>query len=145
MDRIYPPFTPVGLDTFVAGELSIEPGRQVRLHVTRETRYGDRYKLFLLNAPEAEAATPDEPYGLTLEREPDGRYFVADMAFNSPAEQAGVDFGDYVTAFDVEQENLPNKEWVWPFAFVLLGFVYFLQWLRWRREPHNPPVAEPAA
>ena len=145
MDRIYPPFTPVGLDTFVAGELSIEPGRQVRLHVTRETRYGDRYKLFLLNAPEAEAATPDEPYGLTLEREPDGRYFVADMAFNSPAEQAGVDFGDYVTAFDVEQENLPNKEWVWPFAFALLGFVYFLQWLRWRREPHNPPVAEPAA
>lgn len=143
MDRIYPPFAPVELDRFVSGELAVEPGRQVRLHVTRETRYGDRYKLFLLEAPETEAATPDEPYGLTLEREPDGRYYVEDMAFNSPAEKVGVEFGDYVTAFDVKQPDLPDKEWVWPFAFVLLGFVLFLQWLRWRREP-QPATASAA-
>jgi TRAP transporter 4TM/12TM fusion protein len=135
MDRIFPPFAPVDLDQFAAGEVAVEPGRQVRLHVTRETRYGDRYKLFLLKAPEADAATPEEAYGLTLEREPDGRYYVTDMAFNSPAESAGIDFGDYVTAFDVEQLGRPNKEWVWPFAFALLGFVFFLQWLRWRHRP----------
>ncbi|MBL8659266.1 MAG: TRAP transporter permease [Rhodospirillales bacterium] len=144
MDRIFPPFAPVELDRFVSGELAVEPGREVRLHVTRETRYGDRYKLFLLKAPESSAATPNEPYGLTLEREPDGRYYVSDMAINSPAEKVGVDFGDYVTAFDVRQLDLPAKEWVWPFAFALLGFVIFLQWLRWRREPHPQAVAQPA-
>ncbi len=144
LDRIYPPFAPSELDKFAAGDVTVEPGRQVRLHVTRETRYGDRYKLFLLRAPESGEVKPGEPYGLTLTPEADGRFYVEDMAFDSPAEKAGVDFGDYVTAFDVQQLDRPDKEWVWPFAFALLGFVYFLQWLRWRDRPATPATAAPA-
>ena len=37
MDRIAPPFEPVEFQAFASGEFAPEPGRQVRLHVTRET------------------------------------------------------------------------------------------------------------
>ncbi len=136
MDRVFPAFAPIDTDRFIAGDIAVEPGRTVRLHVTRETRYGDRYKLYLIKAPETEADMPAglEAYGVTLEAEPDGRYNVADLAFNGLAEQTGLDFGDYVTEIDVEQLDQPDKEWVWPFAMALLGFVVFLQWNRWRRQ-----------
>jgi TRAP transporter 4TM/12TM fusion protein len=137
MDRLYPPFAPVDLDRFVAGELAVEPGRMVRVHVIRETRYGDRYKLFLIKAPEPKAKdeSASQLYGLTLEREADGRYSVADLAFNGLAETAGLDFGDYVTEVDVAQSGRPAKEWVWPFAFALLGLILFMQWGRMRKRP----------
>ncbi len=136
MDRVYPPFQPVDLGRFVAGEISVTPGRTVRMHVTRETRYGDRYKLFSMKtADTGDAGRQGEAtYGATLEREPDGRYYVANLAFKGLAEKTGLDFGDYVTEVDVEQLDQPAKEWVWPFAFILLGFVLFLQWARWRRQ-----------
>jgi hypothetical protein len=136
MDRLYPPFAPVDLDRFVAGELAVEPGRMVRVHVIRETRYGDRYKLFLIKAPAPKATdeSASELYGLTLEREADGRYSVADLAFNGLAETAGLDFGDYVTEVDVAQLGRPAKEWVWPFAFALLGLILFMQRNRMRKQ-----------
>ncbi len=142
MNQIYPEFVDAKLPAFVAGETAIEPGRTVRLHVTRETRYGDRYKLFLFEAPPAdEAAAGSEDYGLVLEPEPDGRYYVADLDFNGPAEQAGIEFGDYVTAVDVEQLDRPAKEWVWPFAFVLLGGILAGQWRRRARDGRSAAVA----
>ena len=135
MDRLYPPFEPVDTDRFIAGDVAVDAGRNVRFHVTRETRYGDRFKLFVIPAPEfdaAAAASPTGLYGVGLEPEADGRYAVTDLEFNGLAENAGVDWGDYVTRVDVEQLNRPAKEWVWPFAFALLGFVLLLQWLRLR-------------
>ena len=136
MDRVFPAFAPIDTEKFISGEVSVDPGLTVRLHITRETRYGDRFKLYLIKAPETGGDTPAgaAAYGVTLEAEPDGRYSVADLAFNGLAEQIGVDFGDYVTEVDVEQLDQPAKEWVWPFAFALLGLVTFLQWTRWRRQ-----------
>jgi len=142
MDRVFPAFAPIDTKKFIAGEITVEPGRMVRLHAIRETRYGDRFKLFLIEAPETDGEPPAgaEAYGVTLEAEPDGRYYVADLAFNGLAEKTGLDFGDYVTEVDVEQLDQPAKEWVWPFAFVLLGFVVFLQWVRWRRQRSDATV-----
>jgi membrane-associated protease RseP (regulator of RpoE activity) len=135
MDRVYPPFQPLDLGRFVAGEISVTPGRTVRMHVTRETRYGDRYKLFSMKtADTGDAGRQGEAtYGATLEREPDGRYYVANLAFKGLAEKAGLDFGDYITEVDVEQLDQPAKEWIWPFALLLLGLVLIRQWVRWRR------------
>ena len=114
-----------------AGEARIEPGRGFRIHLTRETEYGDRYKLYLLTAP----ATPGAPpYGLKLEREDDGRFAVSDLVFNGLAEKAGIKFGDYVDEIDVEQLGRPAREWVYPFAFALLGIIVALQLARRGRE-----------
>ena len=133
MDEIAPPFEAVPFDSFVLGEFMPEPGRDVRLHVTRETDYGERYKLFVLETPEAQAPSPAETFGVGLEREADGRYAVVDLAFDGMAEQAGIDWGDYVTGVDVEQTELPPKELIYPAGLALLGLVLLSQFWRQRR------------
>ena len=133
MDHIAPPFEPVAFQSFVSSTFTPEPGRQVRLHVTRETDYGERYKLFVLKTPVEQSATPAETFGVGLEQEEDGRYAVVDLAWNGMAEQAGIDWGDYVTGVDVEQTDLPPKELIYPAGLVLLGLVFLSQLVRGRR------------
>ena len=133
MDQVAPPYEPVDFESFVSGEFTPQPERHVRLHVTRETDYGDRYKLFALKTPEDPAGSPAETFGLRIGREDDGRYAVADLAFNGMAERAGLDWGDYVTGVDIEQTDLPPKELVYPVGVALLALVGLSQ-LRRRRQ-----------
>ncbi len=130
MNQIHPAFAPIDLAAFAVGEARIEPGRGFRIHVTRETDYGDRFKLYLLKAPETPGTLT---YGVTLEREDDGRYLVSDLAFNGLAEKSGLQFGDKIDKIDVEQLGRPAREWVYPFAFALLGLIVALQFARRRR------------
>ena len=53
LNQVYPAYAPVDMAKFIAGEDTIEPGRRVRIYITRETNYGDRFKLYVLTAPEA--------------------------------------------------------------------------------------------
>ncbi|MCH8110878.1 MAG: TRAP transporter permease [Proteobacteria bacterium] len=133
LNQVYPEFERIEFERFVAGEIFVEPGRKVRFHVVRETDYGDRFKLFVLETPEGEAWGRGGPYGIELAQAEDGRKRVANLDFNGPAEQAGLGFGDFVTEIDVEQLDRPPKEIVYPFGLVLLGFVILLQLARRRR------------
>ncbi len=143
MDRMAPPFEPVQFEAFVSGEFTPESGRQVRLHVTRATDYGDRFKLFVLETPDGQAATPSETFGVHLVREDEDTFVVADLAWNGMAEQAGMDWGDYVTGVDVEQLDLPPKELIYPAGLLLLGLVFVSQFMRGRRA--TPTLKEPQA
>jgi TRAP transporter 4TM/12TM fusion protein len=127
MNQLYPEFAPVDLVAFADGKTKIEPGREFRVHVTRQTDYGDRFKLYRLKAPEKPGASA---YGVALKREEDGRYAVSDLAFNGLAEKAGLEFGDYVENIDVAQLGRPAREWVYPFAYALLGIIIGLQLVR---------------
>ena len=138
MDQVAPPFEPVEFEAFASGEFAPESGRDVRLHVTRETDYGERYKLFRFETPEQPAATPAETFGVVLEREADGRHAVVDLAFNGMAERTGVGWGDYVTGVDVEQVGLPPKELVYPVGAALLALVGLSQFRRRRRTAVAP-------
>jgi TRAP transporter 4TM/12TM fusion protein len=133
MDELAPPFEPVDFEAFTSGEFTPETGRYVRLHVVRETNYGDRFKLFVLQTPADQAATPAETFGAVIEPEEDGRYAVVDLTFNGMAEKAGLDWGDYVTGVDVEQLDLPPKELIYPIGVLLLGLVWLSQRTRRRR------------
>ena len=63
-----------------------------------------------------------------------GRYSIADLAFNGAAEKAHLDFGDFVTAVDVERPGQPPKELVYPAALLVLAGVIAMQWIRRRRQ-----------
>ena len=140
LDRVYPAFAVANLEAFAAAESVATPGFTIRLHIVRETEYGDRFKLYRVATPEI---APDETYGrYGLRVEPaDGRYEVTDLQFNGLAEQSGVEIGDIVTEVDVETVGRPAKEWVYPFAFALLGLVIFLQLMRRRRGQAAAPGA----
>ena len=134
MDQFYPAFKPLNLVTFITGEVVADPGYSIRMHVVRQTDYGDRFKLFRIATPELGAAGPQGLYGVKIEPTDDGRYAVADLQFGGLAEQAGLELGDYVTEVDVEQVGQPPKQFVYPFGLVLLAIVIGLQLARQRRE-----------
>jgi len=130
LDFLYPQFAPLGTEKFVAGEVTAPAGYSIRLHVTRSTDYGDRFKLFRLATPDVKGTTPEARYGLTVTRDAKGRYVVAGLAPASLAEQSGIAVNDAITAIDVEQVGLPSKYLVYPFGLALLGLVIGLQLLR---------------
>jgi TRAP transporter 4TM/12TM fusion protein len=134
MDQLYPPFETIAPEAFVSGEFVPRPGQIVRFHVVRETRYGDRFRLFAIRTPELGGLQIQGPYGVTLAQANDGRWVVQAVAFNGLAKGAGMMFDDIVTAIDVELSGMPPKELVYPFALVLLGIVIFSQSVRRRRQ-----------
>jgi len=119
LDRVYPAFASADIKRAVKGELAIDNGITFRIHVVRETDYGDRFKLFLLKS----SGTPGlNSYGLELGEIKNGRYPVTNVAFNSVAEKAGIrPYEDYVTDIDVEQRGRPAKEWIYLLALMVLG------------------------
>ena len=134
MNKIYSPFDPIDVGTFVAGTAAVEPDQTVRFHIVRESPYGDRFKLYALNTPEPAADQIMGPYGMGLIATADGRYAVETIAFGGAADAIGITFGDIVTGMDVEVLGQPPKELVYPFGFVLLGLIILLQRPRVRRE-----------
>ena len=132
LNQAYPEFAPLDVVQFTSGKAEIPAGRTVRLHVVRETDYGDRFKLFRLTAPDKPGPAA---YGVELDAEKDGRYPVANVAFNGMAEKAGVrPFEDYVTGIDVQQIGRPAKEWVYPISLAVLALVLINQLARRRRK-----------
>ena len=132
LDRVYPAFAPLDVAGVVSGATPLEPGRAMRLHIVRETAYGDRFKLFRL-------PTIDRPrwsaYGIELGPVEDGRFPVANVAFDSPAEKIGIrPYEDFVTAMDIEQTGRPAREWVYPIALACLGLAVLTQLMRLRKS-----------
>lgn len=132
LDRAYPAFASADIKRAVKGELAIDNGVTFRIHVVRETDYGDRFKLFLLKS----SGTPGlYSYGLELGKIKNGRYPVTNVAFNSVAAKAGIrPYEDYVTDIDVEQRGRPAKEWIYLLALLVLGLVVSTQLARRRSQ-----------
>jgi TRAP-type uncharacterized transport system fused permease subunit len=144
MNRIYPEFQPVDISTLATSKTIVLTDRAIRLHITRETEYGDRFKLFVIPAIKSggkNEMTLDLRTGITLSPDTDGRFTVSDTQFNGIGEKAGIRLGDIATAVDVKQVDRPAKEWVFPFGFLLLGLVLYFQLLKSRRP--QSPVTQP--
>ena len=135
LDRVYPEFATADMPRAAKGEFKISEGHTFRLHVVRETDYGDRFKLFLMKATNKQGL---KPYGIDLGKVSDGRYPVINVAFNSPAAKAGIrPYEDFVTNIDIQQLGRPAKEWVYPLAFLALGLAALTQLLRRRAGPRS--------
>ena len=141
INRVFPEYAAVEFSQVVLAEGAGLPiDREVRIHVTRETEYGDRYKLFVIPPLEETIAKEQnfgERVGLTLELEAGNRLYVSNTKFNGPAESVGVTFGDYITAVDVQQLGRPAKEWIYLIGFLLLSIVLFYQSIRARVDGTN--------
>ncbi len=137
MNQIYPQYEPIEFSQVTSHESEVLPAdRALRLHITRETEYGDRFKLFVI--PAIESSTQPQLNlgargGLTVELETEDRLYVSNTVFNGLAETAGVTFGDIVTGVEVEVVDRPAKEWVYVLGFLILGLVIFYQLLKSRR------------
>jgi TRAP transporter 4TM/12TM fusion protein len=126
MNRILPEYEAVEFDTFTQGQLVLTKGQQVRLHVTRHTNYGDRFKLFVFPV-DVVGAFSAEDLGMSLAYEDQEGWFVQNLSYQSPAEAVGIDYYDAVTAIDVQALDRPPREWAFIPAFLLIALVLLNQ------------------
>jgi len=134
MDYFHPEFEHLDVGKFVAGEVTGKPGYDVRFRAVHETEYGPQYRLYRMVTPEFGAASEEYGlYGMKIAKDGDD-YVVEEVMPGGLAEQAGVEQWDYVTEVHVEQEGRPQKALVYPFMLALLGIVFLLQYMRFRRQ-----------
>ena len=99
--------------------LSFEPEREVHIKVTRRTEYGDRYKLFVINKGSFKEDFNLETYGLKLAKE-ENNLIVKNLDWKGLAKKSGIENGDIISNFKIENLDRPNKAVIYPFAAFLL-------------------------
>ena len=86
--------------------------------MTRRTEYGDRYKLFVIERDNFDKKYNLEDYGINFV-DKEGRLTVDTLKWNGLA-KAGVETGDVITEFKIENLDRPNKAIIYPFSFLLI-------------------------
>ena len=107
------------MKSFQIQNLKFDPSRETRIKVTRVSEYGERYKLFLIKKNTFKNEFNLEDYGIDLIKE-DNKILVDTIKWNGNAKKSGIEMGDYITEFKVENLNRPSKLLVYPFALLLL-------------------------
>ena len=125
LDKFYPNFEHSLLQINNLEMVNLKPDNDVHIKVTRRTEYGDRYKLFVIEKESFDKNYSLEDYGIKLINE-EGKMTVDTIKWNGLAKKDGMQIGDFITEFKIENLNRPNKAIVYPFALILLfGFGYF--------------------
>jgi len=130
LDKFYPNYEYAQLQINNLQFINLKPDRDVHIRVTRRTEYGDRYKLFVINKDSFKENYSLEDYGVNLV-DKEGRMTIDTLKWNGLAKKSGVETGDVISEFKIENLERPNKAIVYPFALlVLFGFGY----INYKRE-----------
>ena len=97
--------------------------------MTRVTEYGERYKLFVIDKEKFENNYTLEEYGVTLTNQND-QLTVDKLNWKGLAKKSGIQMGDIVSNFKIENPERPNKAIVYPFALIFLLVVGFFNYRR---------------
>ena len=129
LDKFTPKFEQKQLNVKTIESLTFESEKEVHIKVTRRTEYGDRYKLFVIQKNSFENNFDLEDYGINLINK-DGRITVDQLKWNGLAKKDGVETGDVISNFKIENLNRPNKAIVYPFSLLLLLIFGYLNYKR---------------
>ncbi len=100
--------------------------RNMRIHITRSTPYGDRFRLYKFEVKAQKIIKLDDYLGFSLRRE-NGRYLIDQLRFDGRAKKQGIDFDDELTAIELSNQNHLNRNWGYVFGLLLLAFILFRQ------------------
>ena len=130
LNKFYPKYEYSELQLNNLKLVNLKPDRDVHIKITRRTEYGDRYKLFIIKKNSFIENYSLEDYGINIVDE-EGRMTIDTLKWNGIAKKTGIEAGDVITEFKIENLDRPNKAIVYPFSILLLfGFGY----LNYRRE-----------
>jgi TRAP transporter 4TM/12TM fusion protein len=130
LDKFSPKFDQKKIDISTIESMNFVPNKEVHIKVNRRTEYGDRYKLFIIKKMSFEKDYAFEDYGVNLINE-DGRITIDKLKWNGLAKKDGVETGDVIIDFKIENLDRPNKAIIYPFA---LTFLLFFGYLNYRRK-----------
>ncbi|MDC0247866.1 TRAP transporter permease [Pelagibacteraceae bacterium] len=124
MDKFYPKYNFSSLQSNNLETVILKPDHDVHIRVTRNTDYGERYKLFVIEKNSFEESYSLKDYGINL-LDQEGKLLIDTVEWKGLAKKDGIEMGDIITEFKIENLNRPNKALVYPFAlFILLVFGY---------------------
>mgnify|MGYP000073576815 FL=1 len=128
LNRAYPKYN--YFDVYQAQTIQLDFDKEVRFKVTRNSDYGERYKLFLIKENSFEKKYTLQDFGLNVVTDKNKLVIVDTIQWNGLAKKAGFQQGDIISEFKIENTNRPDKDWIYPFALILLGLFGFSNYKR---------------
>lgn len=119
LGKFYPKFNEQQLTVQNIQKLSFDPNKEVHIKVTRVTEYGERYKLFVIEKNKFENEYNLEQYGATLITE-NNKLVIDKLDWKGEAKKSGIQMGDIISNFKIENTNRPKKEIVYLIALLCL-------------------------
>ena len=109
--------------------VTLKPDHDVHIKLTINTDYGERYKLFVIESNSFDQNYSLQDYGVNL-IDQDGKTTIDTLDWKGLAKKNGMEMGDIITEFKIENLDRPNKAIVYPFALILLFIFGFLNYKR---------------
>ena len=128
LNRVYPKYN--YFDVYQAQTIQLDFDKEVRFKVTRNSDYGERYKLFLIKENSFKKKYTLQDFGLNVVTDKNKLVIVDTIQWNGLAKKAGFQQGDIISEFKIENTNRPDKDWIYPFALILLGLFGFSNYKR---------------
>ena len=127
LNKFYPKYNYKDLSTIHS--INLDTNKEVHLKVTRLSEYGERYKLFVIEKNFFESKFNLEDYGINLVKD-DNQIVVDTLKWNGLAKKNGMQTGDIISEFKVENLSRPNKSIIYPIALILLLIFGYLNYKR---------------
>ncbi len=129
LDKFYPEYEYSQLQLNNLKSINLKTDRDVHIKVTRRTEYGDRYKLFIIKKDSFSENYSLKDYGISVVDE-EGRMTIDTLKWNSLAKKSGIETGDVISEFKIENLDRPNKAIIYPFSLVTFLFLGYLNYRR---------------
>jgi hypothetical protein len=129
LDKFYPKFEYSPLQINNLEMVTLKPDHDVHIKVTRNTDYGERYKLFVIKRNSFGENYSLKDYGINLVDQ-EGKVTIDTLDWKGRAKKDGIEMGDIITEFKIENLDRPSKAIVYPFALILLFSFGFMNYRR---------------
>ena len=129
LDKFYPEYEYSQLQLNNLKSINLKTDRDVHIKVTRRTEYGDRYKLFIIKKDSFSENYSLKDYGINVVDQ-EGRMTIDTLKWNSLAKKSGIETGDVISEFKIENLDRPNKAIIYPFSLVIFLFFGYLNYRR---------------
>ena len=123
LNKFYPKYNYFDINQIQNSKLDFD--KEVRIKVTRLSEYGERYKLFVIKKNTFKENFSFQEYGVNL-IEQDNKILVDTIKWNGLAKKSGIEMGDIITEFKIENLNRPDKKIIYPIALFLILVFGFL-------------------
>ena len=117
LNKFYPKYNYLNIEQIQNSVF--DPEKEVRIKVKRLNEYGERYKLFLIEKNSFDKKFNLKDYGMDLINE-NNTIVVDNLNWKGKAKKSGIEIGDLISEFKIENLNRPDKKIVYPIALIFL-------------------------
>ena len=123
LNKFYPKYNYLSIEEI--NKKQFDYNKEIRIKITRLTEYGERYNLFVIEKNSFDENFSLDDYGMSLVVE-DNKTIIDTLKWNGIAKKSGLDMGDIINEFKIENQNRPKKEIIYPIALILLSIFGYL-------------------